>query len=375
MYFWTLIIKLIFLSLTTTGILGNFSLFYYYLICYGDSKLKTVDLIHIHLMAANTLIILSKGVPHTMAAFGLKQFLNDIQCRLILYIVRVGRSVSIGITCLLSVFQAVTISQKESCCKDQKFKAAKYIGCTLSLLWVSYILIHFIFLVNPLMKWYSNNVTSKRDFGHCSTAGRDGINDSLYAALVVCPEICFSLLMAWSSGSMIVILYRHKQRVQHIRRPCGSSRTSPESRATQNILALVSTFLAFYTLSAILQGCVALLSNSSWWLVNINRVTSLCFPCFGHFVLMNHYSMPSLSLVWIRNVNTLILQYVNDIILMSLTPGAVLVTEGEMKIAALEGESGNQCDHTLPLVQNPTILKKKVRVHYQIFLGDLTDEA
>ncbi|XP_003515918.1 vomeronasal type-1 receptor 4-like [Cricetulus griseus] len=302
MYFWTLIIKIIFLSLTTIGILGNFSVFHYYLVCYAECKLKTADMIHVHLMA-------DKGVPNTMAAFGLKQFLNDIQCRLLLYIERIGRSVSIGSTCLLSVFQAVTISQKEYCCKDQKFKAAKYIGCSISLLWVLYILIHFIFFVNPLIKRYSNNVTGKQDFGHCSIAGRDGISDSLYAALVVCPEICLSLFMARSSGSMIVILYRHKQRVQHIRSTHGSSRTSPESKATQNILALVSTFLAFYTVSTILQGCVALLYKPSWWLVNINRVTSLCFPCFGHFILINHYSMVSrLSLVWMRNINSVILR-------------------------------------------------------------------
>ncbi|XP_027290154.1 vomeronasal type-1 receptor 4-like isoform X2 [Cricetulus griseus] len=309
MYFRTLTIKIIFLSVTTIGILGNFSVFYYYLVYYGDCKLKTVDLIHLHLMASNTLIILSKGVPNTMAAFGLKQFLNDIQCRLILYIERVGRSVSIGSICLLSVFQAVTISQKGSCCKDQKVKAAKYIGCCLSLLWVSYILIHFILFVNPLIKRYRNNVTGKQDFGHCSIAGRDGNSDSLYAAMVVCPEILFSLLMAWSSGSMIVILYRHKQRVQHIRRPSGSIRTSPESRATQNILVLVSTFLAFYTVSTILQGCVALLHNPSWWLVNITHLSSLCFPCFGPFVLINHYCMVSrLSLFWSRNINSVILK-------------------------------------------------------------------
>ncbi|XP_027289928.1 vomeronasal type-1 receptor 4-like isoform X2 [Cricetulus griseus] len=317
MYFWTLTLKIIFLSLTAIGILGNFSVFYYYLVCYGDCKLKAVDLIHWHLMAANTLIILSKGVPHTMAAFGLKQFLNDIQCRLILYIERVGRGVSIASTCLLSVFQVISISHKKSCCKDQKFKAANYIGCCLSLLWVSCTLIHFIFFVYPIIKRYSINVTSKRDFGHCSTVGRDGINDSLYVALVACPEIFFSLLMAWSSCSMIVILHRHKKRVQHIRSTHGSIRTSPESRVTQNILVLVSNFLAFYTLSSVLQGCVALLSNPSWWLVNITHLVSLCFPCFGPCVLMNRYSiMPSLSLVWIRNVTTLILKYVNDIILM-----------------------------------------------------------
>ncbi|XP_003512356.1 vomeronasal type-1 receptor 4-like isoform X1 [Cricetulus griseus] len=315
MHFWNLAIKIIFFSQTTTGILGNFSLFYYYLILYGESKLKTIDLIHTHLLAANTLIIFSRGMPHTMAAFGLKQFLNDFGCRLLLYIERVGRSVSIGTTCLLSVFQAVIISHKESCCKDQKVKAAKYIGSSIVLLWILYTLLNFVLLVYPIIKRYSNNVTRKKDFGYCSTVGRNKINDSLYAALVVCPEIFFSVLMAWSSGSMIVILYKHKQRVQHIRRPSGSSRTSPESRATHNILVLVSTFLGFYTLSTILQGCMALMYNYSWLLVNISHLTSLTFPCFAPFILMNHYSTISrLGFVWIRNVNSLILKCVNDII-------------------------------------------------------------
>ncbi|XP_028751001.1 vomeronasal type-1 receptor 4-like [Peromyscus leucopus] len=291
MDFWNLTIKIILLSQNTAGILGNFSLLYYYLVHYGKSKLKPTDLIHMHLMAANTLIILSTGVPLTMAAFGLKQFVNYFGCKLILYIQRVGRSVSIGITCLLSIFQAITISQKEFCCKDQKVKSAKYIECCIALLWVLYILINAIFPLYQFIKRNSKNVTRKWDFGYCSTAGRDEINDSLYSALVVCPEIFFSLLMAWSSGYMIVILYRHKQRVQHIHSNCGSSRIGFESRATQSILALVSTFLAFYTLSSILQGCIALLHNYNWWLVNISFLTSLCFPCFGPFVFMNHYSM------------------------------------------------------------------------------------
>ncbi|XP_028751002.1 vomeronasal type-1 receptor 4-like [Peromyscus leucopus] len=315
MDFWNMTIKIILLSQTMAGILGNFSLLYYYQVHYGKNKLKPTDLIHMHLMAANTLIILSRGVPNIMAAFGLKHFLSNSACRLILYIQRVGRSVSIATTCLLSVFQFTTISHKECCCKDLKIKTSKYIGCSIALLWVLYLLINGIFFVYPLFERNSKNVTRKRDFGYCSTAGRDEINDLLYSALVVCPEIFLSLLMAWSSGSMIVILYRHKQRVQHIRSTCGSSRICFESKATQSILALVSTFLAFYTLSSILQGCVALLYNHSSWVVNINSFTSLGFPCFAPFVLINSCSMvPRLSLVWIRNkISNSYFKYVNDL--------------------------------------------------------------
>ncbi|XP_028638330.1 vomeronasal type-1 receptor 4-like [Grammomys surdaster] len=302
MEFWNMTIKMIFMLQITTGVLGNALFLIFYLVYYIEHILKPTDLILMHIMTANVLIVLSKGVPNTLVAFGLKKFLNDFVCKIILYIQRVGRSVSIGTTCFLSVFQVITISHRESCCKDQKAKAAKYIGCSIFLLWVLSMIIHFIFLVYTLVKRNNKNMTRNRDFEYCSTGGHNEINDLLYAVLVMCPEVFFSVLIAWSSGSMIVMLYRHKQRVQHIHSSHVSRRNSPESRATQNILVLVSTFLAFYTVSSVLQGCIALLYHHNWWLVNITRLTSLGFPSLGPFVLMSHYSiMPRVNLVWIWN--------------------------------------------------------------------------
>ncbi|XP_051017829.1 vomeronasal type-1 receptor 4-like [Acomys russatus] len=299
MDFWNLAIKIIFLSQTTTGIFGNFSLIFYYLgVYYRECKLKPTDLILMHLMAANALIILSTGVPHTMAVWGLKKFLSDFGCKLIVYIQGIVRSVSIGTTCLLSVFQAITVNPRKSCWKNHKVKAEEYIGCYIFIVWILYMSIHFTFFVYTFTKVDTKNVTRKRDFKYCSTVGHDEINDSLYAALVVCPEVFLSGLIAWSSGSMIVLLFRHKQKVQHIHSSHDFRRISHESRATRNILALVSIFLAFYTLSSFLRGCIALFHNHSWWLVNITPLVSLCFPSFGPFVLMNHYSvMPRLSFV------------------------------------------------------------------------------
>ncbi|XP_021485373.1 vomeronasal type-1 receptor 4-like [Meriones unguiculatus] len=291
MDFWNLALRIIFLLQTTIGILGNFSLIFYYLfLYYTQCTLKPTDLILLHIMVANALINLSVAVPQTMAAFGLKQFLNDFACRFLLYIQGFSRSVSIGSTCLLSVFQAMTISPRESCWKDYKHRAAKYIGSSISILWVFFMLINFISNMHSFVSTNSKNVTRKRDYGYCTIVVRNEISDLLYAILVMCPEVFLSLLIAWSSMSMIIILYRHKQRVQHIRSTHGSSRTSPDSRATQNILLLVSTFLAFYTLSSILRGCIALFHNH-WWLEKINPIISLCFPSFGHFVLMNPCSI------------------------------------------------------------------------------------
>ncbi|XP_055477677.1 vomeronasal type-1 receptor 4-like [Psammomys obesus] len=297
MDFWNVALRIIFLLQTTTGILGNFSLILYYLILYyRQCTLKPTDLILMHIMTANALIILSFGVPNTMTAFGMKQFLNDFACRFLIYIQGISRSVSIGTTCLLSVCQAMTISPRESCWKDYKHRAAKYIGSSISILWIFFMLINFISIMHSFISRNSKNVTRKRDYGYCTIFVRNEISDLLYAVLVMCPEVFLSVLIAWSSMSMIIILYRHKQRVQHIRSTHGSNRTSPDSRATQNILLLVSTFLAFYTLSSILRGCIALFHNH-WWLEKIDPVMSLCFPSF---VLMNPCSILS-RLIWSRS--------------------------------------------------------------------------
>ncbi|XP_060241946.1 vomeronasal type-1 receptor 4-like [Meriones unguiculatus] len=298
MEFWNMAIRIIFLLQTTIGILGNFSFIFYYLILYcRQGTLKPTDLILLHIMAANALIILSFGVSNTMTAFGLKQFLNDFACIFLIFIQKFGRSVSIGSTCLLSVFQAMTISPSESCWKDYKHRAAKYIGSSISGLWSFSMLINIFSSMDKFISRNSENVTRKRDFGYCTIVFHNEISEFLYAVLVMCPEVFLSVLIAWSSMSMIIILYRHKQSVQHIRSTHGSSRTSHDSRATQNILLLFSSFLAFYTLSFVLRGCIALFRNQYMWLVNINPAISLCFPCFGHFVIMNPCSFLS-RLIW-----------------------------------------------------------------------------
>ncbi|XP_046321930.1 vomeronasal type-1 receptor 4-like [Marmota monax] len=284
-------IGMMFLLQTAIGILGNFSLLYYYLVhSWNDCTLRSTDMILRHLMIANSLVILSKGIPQTIRAFGLKYFLSDFGCKLILYIQRVGRSVSIFITCLLSVFQNITISPMNSCWKDLKGKAPKYIGFSISLCWILYMLVNSIFPLYVLSKLSSKNLTDKRDHGYCTSAGHDKITDSLYPALFVFPEVVFSLLMIWSSSSMVLLLYRHKQRVQHIHSIKVSPRTSPESKATQRILVLVGTFVTFHTLSSLLSVHIALFSKPTGWLVNTNELISVCFPMVSPFILMSHES-------------------------------------------------------------------------------------
>ncbi|XP_041510385.1 vomeronasal type-1 receptor 4-like [Microtus oregoni] len=296
-----LAIGIIFLSQNTVGILGNISLLFHYLaVYYNEHILKPIDLILTHLFIANCLIILSKGVPHTIAAFGMKVFFNDFMCEFLFYIQRLGRSMSMGTTCLLSIYQAITISPQKSFWKNFKFKSSNYITLSISLCWVLYITINFIIPVSGIIKMSHNNMTVKRDFLYCSTWGHDRIAESLYTALLVFPEVLFSVLIIWSSGSMIAILYRHKQHIQHIRSAHVFLRISPESKATQSILFLVSSYVAFYTLSSILQGLIAVLYKPSWWLISITAIISMCFPTLGPFVLNHDFIVLRFCILWIR---------------------------------------------------------------------------
>ena len=140
------VLGIFFLTQTEVETLGNSSLLLHFLgldftVCrerYTELKHSTV---------ANFLTLLCKGVPQSVAAFNLEFYLDDFGCKLLFYLHRMGRVVSILTTCLLSVFQAITISLSESWWAELKLKAHRYIGSSLYLSWVFYQLINIIILM------------------------------------------------------------------------------------------------------------------------------------------------------------------------------------------------------------------------------------
>ena len=109
-----------------------------------------------HLIIANTLVILSIGIPHILTGFRLKHFFNDLGCKLILYIQQVGRSVFIG---PLSIFQNITISPMNSFWRDLKGKAPKYIGFAILICWILYMVVNSMFPLYIFSKCSNRNLT------------------------------------------------------------------------------------------------------------------------------------------------------------------------------------------------------------------------
>ncbi|XP_062944883.1 vomeronasal type-1 receptor 4-like [Cynocephalus volans] len=296
-------IGMIFLSQTVFGILGNFSLFYHYLFLYFTGRrLRTTDLIVANLLVANSFVILSRGIPHAMVSFGWQHVFNDHECKFISYMHRVGRGVSIGSTCLLSVFWAMVISPRNSRFAELKMKVPKFIGPSIFLCWILQMLINAIFPIYMTGKLSNKNITNTKYFQYCSSVRHDKTTESLHAVWLSFLDVFCLGLMLWASSSMVLVLHRHKQRVQHIHRNNVSPRSSPESRATKTILLLVSTFVYFYTLACIFQVCLALINKPSWFLMNSTSIVDGCFPAVSPFLLLSHDSSTfRLCFAWISN--------------------------------------------------------------------------
>ncbi|XP_041911505.1 vomeronasal type-1 receptor 4-like [Arvicola amphibius] len=270
---------MIFLSQTVLGVLGNLSLLYYYLFLYFSQRsLRSTDWVLMHLIVANVLTLICKGVPQTMAGFGWKDFLNDCGCKGVFYLHKVGRSMSFSSISFLSVFQAITISPNDSKWAPLKCKAPKYVVACVNLSWILNLLINTVFLLNISSKQGNKSITMLKDFGYCSSVNIGEMDTVLHMVYLSFPDIICMWLMLWASGSMVLILHRHKRSMQHMFRSKVSPQFSPHTRATQTILLLMSTFICFYLLSYICQVCLALIYNPSWFLVNMSLFIAGCFP-------------------------------------------------------------------------------------------------
>ncbi|XP_034347075.1 vomeronasal type-1 receptor 4-like [Arvicanthis niloticus] len=283
-----LLIGMTFFSLTIIAILGNFTLLYHLIYIYLTRyRLRSTDWLLMHLIVANIVTVLCKGVPKTIASFGFKDIFNDIGCKLFPFAHRVSRGASIGSTSFLSVFQAIIISPRNSRYSELKVRSHKCIHCFVYLNWVIHLFTNSVYSVHLRAINGNESTTNLKYFIHCYAARHDPTSDMLYATLLSGPDMVLVGLMLWASGSMVLTLYRHKQMMKYMSRTNASSRSSPESRATKTILLLVSTFVSFYTISSLGQFFVSVVYNPSWSLFNMAEMSSLLFPTLCPFLLMS----------------------------------------------------------------------------------------
>ncbi|EDL38122.1 vomeronasal 1 receptor 74 [Mus musculus] len=276
------------------GIIGNSLILVYYVSLKLTGKyLMPKDLIIEHLTFANCLFIISKGIPQTLSNYGYKNFLDDFGCKLIIYAYRITRGMSLYAMCLLCCFQAITISPNYSRWMMFKHRATKYLGPSCSLCWLVQLFLNILAAARVSGPHYNKNTINRMHLGYCSSFASGNFATALYLFLLCfCDGLCLGL-MAYSSVSMVSILYRHKKQVKHIHSAQHFLKVSPEDRATQTILILVCTFVLSYLYSSILIIFTTYSKYPMLWVVSIFTFLEICFPIFCPFVLIS--SMKSRS--------------------------------------------------------------------------------
>nr|QES86642.1 vomeronasal 1 receptor V1R1A [Glossophaga soricina] len=281
----------VFLTLQTgVGFLGNSLLFtlYMYIFLSLPRKKKPADGILAHLTLANVLTLLFRGIPNIINSFGMRPEISDTGCKIVLYIQRVTRSISLYTTSLQSTFQAVTIGMNGWKWAWLKKNMSTLIQPSIFFCWIINMVIYSHVILKVVANGNTTDVTVPDYSPFCTVSRYDHQVAVTFLSALLIQDFCFLSLMACNSVYMVTVLARHHRAAQYVRSSVCSSRSSPEHKATHIILTLVCCFLFFYWTNSFLTAYSWFGNKRNWPLENVNNFISSCYPTICPFLLMKN---------------------------------------------------------------------------------------
>ncbi|XP_005354987.1 vomeronasal type-1 receptor 4-like [Microtus ochrogaster] len=279
--------QIVFLFMTVFGTLGNISVSVNYMFswCGGPEK-KPIHLILIHLAFTNIIILLAKGLPKPMADFGLRNFLDDIGCKITIYLSRVARGVSICTSGFLTVVQAIIISPRASGWRRLRPKSAWHILPFFSFFWIlnallGMNLIHFITSISQNISELNNGDD------YCYFMLESQKIKWIVLPLMVLRDAVFQGAMGAASGYMVRLLHKHHQHVLYLQNSKLLYRTPPELRAAQSVLLLMLCFVFFYWADCAFSLFLSLSLVDNSLMVTIQKFLALGYATFSPIVLIH----------------------------------------------------------------------------------------
>ncbi|XP_005087475.2 putative vomeronasal receptor-like protein 4 [Mesocricetus auratus] len=240
------------------GVLNNMFLLFCYVFIILVHKSKLMDLISCQLTFIHIVLILSGEDIWLTGIFESLNFENDFKCKATFYVNRIMRSLSICITCLLSVFQAVTISPSTPLLAKFKHKLKKYMIYAFLFIWALNLSFstRWIFYVGAFTNMSETNQIKITKY--CSLLPMNYIIRAIILTVTTSRDAFIVGVMMTTSAYMVIILFRHQRQCKHLH-SLSHLRASPEKRATQTILMLVVVFVVMYWVDFIISSSVLLL--------------------------------------------------------------------------------------------------------------------
>ncbi|XP_041488820.1 vomeronasal type-1 receptor 4-like [Microtus oregoni] len=278
---------IVFLFMTVFGMLGNISVSVNYMIrCCGSPEKKIIQLILIHLAFTNIIMLLANGLPKTMAAFGLRNFLDDIGCKITIYLQRVARGVSICTSSLLTVVQAIIISPRASGWRRLRPQSAWHILPFFSFFWVLNALIAMN-LIHSITSTSLNISQFKSEDGYCYFMLESQQTKWIVLPLMVLRDAVFQGAMGGASGYLIFLLHKHHQHVLYLQNSKLLYKTPPELRAAQSVLLLMLCFVLFYWANCAFSLFLSLSLAEKSLMLNVQKFLGLGYATFSPLVVIH----------------------------------------------------------------------------------------
>ncbi|XP_048213675.1 vomeronasal type-1 receptor 90-like [Perognathus longimembris pacificus] len=245
----------LFLFQAGTGISANIFLLFLHIFTFlQDFRVKPTDVISCHLALVHMVMLLIALCIFSPDIFESQKLKIDYKCKALIFMHRVTRGISISTTCLLSVFQAITISPSTSWLVRFKHKFTNYVVYIVIIFWCWNLSIGTYFIFYTVVYSNKSQKNLMRINKHCSIASVNPIIKELFFVLTFFRDVFLVGLMLLSSAYMVILLFRHQRQSQHLHSTKLTSRVSPEQRATKTILLLVSFFVVMYWADTIIHS-------------------------------------------------------------------------------------------------------------------------
>ncbi|XP_034375554.1 putative vomeronasal receptor-like protein 4 [Arvicanthis niloticus] len=259
------------------GVLANMFLLVFYIFIILSHRHKLIDLISCQLTFVHIVMILTGGNIMLTDIFESLNVENDIKCKATFYINRVMRGLSISITCLLSVFQAVTISPSTSLLAKFKHKLRKHMINALFSIW------SFNLSLSSNLLFYVGGFTNvsqtkqMKVIKSCSLFPMTYIIREMILTVTISRDVFLVGVMLITSAYMVIILFRHQKQCKHLH-SISYLRVSHEKRAAQTILLLVGIFGVIYCVNVIITHTSILLWMYSPVILTLQNFVVNAYP-------------------------------------------------------------------------------------------------
>ncbi|XP_043932202.1 olfactory receptor class A-like protein 1 [Protopterus annectens] len=284
----TIIKGVCFFLQTSTGILGNIIILMCYAhIAFNERKLMPIDNITSHLAFVNMIVLLTSGIPQTMTSFGLQNILNHHGCVFVIFVYATVRALSVCVTCLLSLFQSVTIAPSTCSWACLKIKIPQYLMPCSFILWVANMVMCCGLLFYTTVPQNGTVPKYTISTGYCYLKFPDEVVYKFYGALYTGRDATIVCVMVMASAYILLTLYRHNRQVKSIRSSSPSKKSTAEVKAAEIVICLVILYVMFYGIDNIIWIYMLIKTSASSEVEYLRAFFSSSYASLSPFLIIS----------------------------------------------------------------------------------------